>query len=323
MTEGLTIQLFLSRFYDDLFLVERKSRETADTYRQSVGEFLQWCATQRIKLARVKDSELTCYIVWRRTEGMSDTTIAKDISALRTFGSYVVRQGIWRENYALMLDRPKPHRLLPRVLSVEDVDKLLSSMGASGPLGIRDAALFELIYSCGLRISEAATLLVQNVHLDERMIIVHGKGDKERMIPFGDTAYEKLEKYLKDARPLLVKDKTVDEVFVNHRGKGISRKGIWKRFQDYEAASGVHAKVHTLRHSFATHLLAGGADLRSVQMLLGHTDLSTTQIYTHIEDKELRNYHKEYFPGHENSEERLEDREYDSKDKEKMDRGDI
>lgn len=298
MAEGLTIPLFLSRFSDDLLLVERKSAETAETYRLSVSELLSWCVVQRIKIASVGERELTYFIVWRRTQGKSERTIAKDISALRAFGSYLVRQGMWKENYALMLEKPKVSMPLPRVLSIQEVDKLLSAIETNNPLGIRDAALFELIYSCGLRISEAATLTVQNVHMAERVIIVHGKGDKERMVPFGDAAYDKLDKYLTAARPALVGNVAINEVFVNRRGKGISRKGIWKRFQDYEAISGIHAKVHTLRHSFATHLLAGGADLRSVQELLGHTDLSTTQIYTHVDSKSLRDYHREYFPGH-------------------------
>ena len=139
---------------------------------------------------------------------------------------------------------------------------------------------------------------MQNVHLNERIILVRGKGDKERIVPFGDEAKEKLSAYLSEARPLLVGKKTVAEVFVNYRGDRLSRKGLWKRFCGYEVKSGVHAKVHTLRHSFATHLLAGGADLRSVQELLGHADLSTTQIYTHVDDEQLRKNHEKYFPGH-------------------------
>lgn len=299
---NLTIPLFLTRFCDDLMLVERRSQETAETYRLSVGEFLDWCVEKRVKIADVGVNELLYYIAWRRTEGRSERTIAKDISALRAFGSYLVRQRMWQENHARMLDRPKAEHTLPRVLSVDQVDKLLGAIDTQTPLGMRDAALFELIYSCGLRISEAASLVVQNVHLAERIIIVHGKGDKERMVPFGDAAYDKLEKYLNEARPSLVGSRAIPEVFVNYRGAGMTRKGIWKRFQDYEVLSGVHAKVHTLRHSFATHLLAGGADLRSVQELLGHTDLSTTQIYTHVEDQQLKENHKEYFPGHDNRE---------------------
>ena len=167
-------------------------------------------------------------------------------------------------------------------------------------LGQRDDALFELIYSCGLRISEACDLTTAHVHLNEHLILVHGKGDKERLIPFGGKAEEKLTNYIKNVRPLLVKEKVVPQLFVNYKGDPISRKGVWKRFQELEVISGVDSKVHTLRHSFATHLLAGGADLRSVQELLGHSDLSTTQIYTHVTDCQLENIHEKFFPKFEN-----------------------
>jgi len=141
-------------------------------------------------------------------------------------------------------------------------------------------------------------LLIENLHLTERILIVHGKGDKERMVPFGEAAKKWLETYLEEVRPLLVGSRVVDEVFVNYKGEKISRKGVWKKFKAIEAMSGVHAKVHTLRHSFATHLLAGGADLRVVQELLGHSDLATTQIYTHVDDGQIKKSHHTYFPGH-------------------------
>jgi integrase/recombinase XerD len=298
MTEKLTVPVILSRFYTDSMLVERRSEKTAETYRLTAGEFLDWCVEKRIKLGAVNVQQLMYYIVWRKTHGCTELTLAKDISALRAFGSYLVRTGIWVENYALMLDRPKVSRPLPRVLTLKQVEKLLAAIDTSVPLGVRDAAIFEIIYSCGLRISEASGLLVQNVHLNEQLILVRGKGGKERIVPFGGQAKEKLTAYLDDVRPGLVGSKAVAEVFVNYRGEPMSRKGIWKRFQEYEALSGVHSKVHTLRHSFATHLLAGGADLRSVQELLGHADLSTTQIYTHVDDEQLRNNHQKYFPGH-------------------------
>ncbi len=298
MAEKLTIPVILSRFYTDIVLVLRRSQKTAETYRLSAGEFLSWCVEKKIKLHDIDFRELTYYLVWKKTKGCTELTIAKDISALRAFGSYLTRLGIWSENFALSLDRPKAARPLPRVLSVSQIESFLSSIDTSEPLGLRDAALFELIYSCGLRASEAASLLMQNVHLNERIILVRGKGDKERIVPFGDAAKEKLSAYLSVSRPLLVGKKTVAEVFVNYRGDPLSRKGLWKRFCGYEAKSGVRAKVHTLRHSFATHLLAGGADLRSVQELLGHADLSTTQIYTHVDDEQLRKNHEKYFPGH-------------------------
>ena len=293
----MTVQDLLDQFYTDIILVNRMSEMTAQTYRISAQEFLEWLVEQRIKLRDVTAQNLVYYLMKRKTDGNAELTLAKDISALRAFGEYLVRKNYWTENCALLLDRPKAGRHLPKVLSVEQTDELLSSIDTTKPLGVRDDALFELIYSCGLRISEACSLKVANVHFEERLILVHGKGDKERLVPFGEAAAQKLKKYMEEVRPELVKGRNISEVFVNYKGEPISRKGVWKRFQQMEALSGVHSKVHTLRHSFATHLLAGGADLRSVQELLGHSDLSTTTIYTHVTDTQLENAHKKYFEG--------------------------
>ena len=290
----------MEQFYTDLLLVKRDSEETAATYKESSSLFLEWCVQKQKKLKDITVQDLMYFLMDRRNAGNSENTLAKDISAIRAFGEYLVRKNYWEENVALELDRPKSARAIPRVLTIEQVDKLLSVIDTSTPLGKRDDALFELIYSCGLRISEAATLLVTNVHLEEKLILVHGKGDKERIVPFGGRAYDKLVLYLNEVRPGLCGQKVIDEVFLNYRGDPISRKGIWKKFQELEALSGVNAKVHTLRHSFATHLLQGGADLRSVQELLGHSDLATTQIYTHIDDRQLKSSHEKYFPGHKN-----------------------
>lgn len=291
----MTIEILLNQFYSDLLLVKRDSEQTAITYKISAEEFLNWLVTERIKLKDVSVQNLLYYIIKRKEKGCSELTIAKDISGLRAFGDYLERKGLWLENVALELDKPKTARNLPKVLSVEQIDALLDSIDKTTLSGKRDDALFELVYSCGLRISEVCTLKVVNVHLEERLILVHGKGDKERLVPFGDRAYEKILIYMNDVRPELVKGRNVAELFVNYRGNPISRKGVWKRFKELEALSGVEAKVHTLRHSFATHLLAGGADLRSVQELLGHSDLSTTTIYTHVTDRQLEEAHEKYF----------------------------
>ncbi|MBO5730489.1 MAG: tyrosine-type recombinase/integrase [Treponema sp.] len=295
-------ELLIRRYCSQLLTVDRKSRLTAETYKLAVEEFLLWLQNTfsytdcRACLSGLVVQDINDYLIWRRTQDTQQLTVAKDISALRSFGSFLVEEGIWQENLVQLVERPKIQWALPRVLSVEQVDSLLAAIDTSEPLGIRDRALFELVYSCGLRISEVAGLLMRNVHLQERMLIVLGKGSKERVLPFGDAAYEWLSLWIREGRPAIVGSKLVAEVFVNYRGQPLSRKGIWKRFQELEALSGVTAKVHTLRHSFATHLLSGGADLRSVQELLGHSDLSTTQIYTHIEKDELHLYHKEFFP---------------------------
>lgn len=291
----MTIELLLENFYSDLLAVNRRLERTAETYTESCRIFLNWLKDQQVKLSAVDTQTLLFFLIWRKDKGATELTIAKDISALRSFGSYLVRKEYWVENVADLIDRPKKHRNLPKVLSIDEVEKFLASIDISTPLGVRDRALFELIYSCGLRISEACTLKISSLHLNERILIVKGKGDKERMVPFGEEAKFRLSDYLNNVRPQLVGSRQVAEVFVNYKGEPISRKGVWKNFKAYVALSGVSAKVHTLRHSFATHLLSGGADLRTVQELLGHSDLETTTIYTHIENKQLESAHEKYF----------------------------
>jgi len=294
----MTIDELLEQFYADLILVKRDSEQTAATYKISAMEFLNWLVVEKIKLREVTPQNITYYLAKRKTSGCSEMTIAKDISGIRALGEFLVRKEYWEENIGLLLDRPRATREIPKVLTIDQIDKLLSNIDTSNPCGKRDDALFELIYSCGLRISEACTLLTANVHMVERLILVHVKGDKERIIPFGDRAYEKLDIYINTVRPELTKGRSVPELFVNYKGDPISRKGVWKRFKELETLSGIDAKVHTLRHSFATHLLMGGADLRSVQELLGHSDLATTTIYTHITDTQLDEAHEKYFKPH-------------------------
>lgn len=280
-------------------MVKRVSEQTSITYKTSAREFLIWLMDKKIKLKNVTSKDLLYFLVQRKTEGRDERTLAKDISVLRALGDYLVRKNYWVQNEALLLDRPKAHGSLPKVLSIEQVDLLLDSIDTSTLSGKRDSTLFELIYSCGLRISEACNLKISDVHLNEHLILVHGKGNKERLIPFGEKALEKLIYYIENVRPELVRGKNTPDLFVNYKGEPISRKGVWKRFKQLQALCGIDSKVHTLRHSFATHLLKGGADLRSVQELLGHSDLSTTQIYTHITEDQLMDVHKKYFPGHE------------------------
>jgi integrase/recombinase XerD len=183
------------------------------------------------------------------------------------------------------------------VLKVEEVESLLATIDTESATGLRDRALFELIYSCGLRISEAVELSPDSVYLTEGLIRVRGKGNKERLVPMGEEARYWLSRYLSDGRTRLSKPtKPSRSLFLNNRGDGLSRKGMWKRFRELSERTGIEAKVHTLRHSFATHLLEGGADLRAVQELLGHADISTTQIYTHVEKADLKDYHRDHHP---------------------------
>ena len=239
----MRLDAFLDQFYADLLMAERNRQLTAMTYRISAEIFLLWCQDRHLKLSKVTSKDLIYYSVWRKTQGISEITLAKDLSGLRALGEFLVREKYWTENYALVLDRPKLAKTLPAVLTRNEIELLLSSIDISTPLGIRDKAIFELIYSCGLRISECCSLKIVNLHLHEMFILVKGKGGKERVIPFGKEAKEILEKYLNEVRPALVGDKVVPEVFVNFRGQAISRKGIWKKFKQIQAITGIDAKV--------------------------------------------------------------------------------
>ncbi len=199
------------------------------------------------------------------------------------------------DNPALTIESPRREKKLPRAFSPEQVERLLSAIPLDTPNGIRDRALFELVYSCGLRVSEAVSLSLPDVRFRERVVFIKGKGNKERIVPFGSEAESRLRAWLEGPRAELSGNSRCDAVFLNNRGTRLSRKGIWKRFQEIEARAGVTGKIHTFRHSFATHLLSGGADLRSVQELLGHADISTTQIYTHVDDDSLALYHADFF----------------------------
>ena len=221
--------------------------------------------------------------------------MARVVSSLHAFFKFLRLERLRVDDPSELIETPKQDRTLPSVLAPEEVDRFLASIDPTTARGLRDRALFELIYSCGLRISEAADLSFDRLYLRERVIRVIGKGRKERLVPFGEDAAMWLTRYLEEGRPALAKGRS-DRVFLNQAGKGISRKGIWKRFDGLREASGLEAKVHTFRHSFATHLLAGGADLRTVQELLGHSDISTTQIYTHIDPESLQDYHRDFFP---------------------------
>lgn len=284
------------RFKAHLLLVRKRSALTAEAYLRELDHLEVFLARQGKEPLTATGEDLLSFLVWRHEKGLSRTTMARLVSSIHSLYKFMKLEGLRHDDPSLLIQTPRQERNLPDVLRLEEIDKFLGSIDISTPNGLRDRALFELIYSCGLRISEAAGLTFDRLYLKERLLRVVGKRKKERIVPFGDEAHKWLEKYLKEARPHFEKGRKSDLVFLNQEGRGISRKGIWKRFSGIRAVSGVSAKVHTFRHSFATHLLAGGADLRTVQELLGHSDISTTQIYTHIEEEALQGYHREYFP---------------------------
>lgn len=268
---------------------------TVATYEGTLQLFFNYLKKLRLTAIDVQREECIGFIIARADSGLEGTTLARDLSALRSFFSFLCTQGFRNDNPTDGIESPRRGKKLPRVFDQSQIDLFLASIDIKRPGGLRDRCLFELIYSCGLRVSEAVSLSIKNINMNEQVLIVTGKGNKQRMIPFGSEAKKWLLMYLEHERPALMKAGNPTAVFLNNRGQRLSRKGMWKRFQEIESNSGVYGKIHTLRHSFATHLLDGGADLRSVQELLGHADISTTQIYTHVEAETLQMYHNEFF----------------------------
>lgn len=227
---------------------------------------------------------------------MEGRTIAKAMSALRALYRYMVAEGLATANPAAAVDPPRLRQRLPSVLAQDQVDRLLAGIDLRSANGLRDRALFELIYSCGLRVSEAVALDVGSLHLPQGFVTVAGKGGRHRLVPLMGAAEQWIERYLDRGRVCLAHAPSEPALFLNKSGRRLSRSGMWKRFRQAAVLAGLTAKVHTLRHSFATHLLRGGADLRSVQELLGHADITTTQIYTHIDDADMRDAHARHHP---------------------------
>ncbi len=289
----------LLRFQDYLIVELRLARRSVETYVRENAFFLEYLELEELSPLEIDTTGVIRYLIHRQSgrNALDQRTIAKVVSSLRSFFQYLVVTKERSDNPALLVEMPKMEHRVPGVLRVEQVEQLLENIETDNPFGLRDRALFELIYSCGLRISEAVELSVRSLFLSESIIRVRGKGNKERLVPIGGEAIRWLKLYLEEGRPKLVRQgRKTDKLFLNHLGGGLSRKGMWKRFREVSGKSGIAAKVHTLRHSFATHLLEGGADLRAVQELLGHSDISTTQIYTHIDKEDLQTYHHDFHP---------------------------
>jgi len=288
----------LKRYCSRLVAMERRSILTKDAYRFEISIFLDFLNEKEISLENTDASFLCEYIDMRREKNKIDSrSVAKAISALRSFYRFALDERLVKNNPAELLESPKRKTYLPEVLDKESVELLLSQIETETPQGCRDKCMFELIYSAGLRISEAASLNLKDIDITSGIAKVLGKGNKERIVLFGKEAKILLNQYIKISRPKLAG--TVNKtgaLFINRRGTRISRKGIWKNYAKYAALAGFSSHVHTLRHSFATSLLAGGADLRIIQELLGHTDLSTTQIYTHVETSMLKKNHSAFLP---------------------------
>jgi integrase/recombinase XerD len=283
-------------FADYLTAERGLSPTTVATYAAEARSFEAFLARSGRGAEQADAAEVEAYMTDRRVRDIDPRTLAKAASAIRSFYNFLVLEGRVEANPARLMEARRVAMRIPRYLTAEEIERLLDACDPLRPVGIRDRALFELIYSCGLRVSEAVGLTVGRVSLHEGAVRVMGKGSRERMIPLGERARTELDRYLAEARPALVGRAPVDTLFLGRGGRKLSRKTVWKSFKRLALHAGLEAKVHTLRHSFATHLLQGGADLRSVQELLGHADIGTTQIYTHVSQELLKRTHEEFHP---------------------------
>ena len=239
------------------------------------------------------------YVRHLNDKGMSANSIKRAISSIRVYHSYITEKGFMKDNPANLLEIPKVPRKLPNILTIQEIESILNSIPNKTPMATRDLAIFELLYSCGLRVTELCDLKISHILWDSDMIRVLGKGDKERFVPLGPIAKENLTNYLNQDRSELTKKKSkVSEVFLSRNGNKLTRMMIWILLKKWTANANIKKEVspHTLRHSFATHLLEGGADLRSVQEMLGHADITTTQIYTHLDKEHLKQVHRDFHP---------------------------
>lgn len=284
--------LILDEYEMYLSLERRLSKATIAIYCSELSLFLEaGHDVDAVSMQQVQEH----VIQQARQRCLSSRSVAKLLSALRSFFTYLQLKGGRSDNPVSLLPRPKEGVRLPDVASVEEVERLLAVIDDSDVLGLRDRALFELIYSCGLRISEACSLSVSHYHKDA--VTVLGKRSKMRRIPVGDVARLWVDAYLEESRPTLAGPRLGEKtLFLGRRGEALTRQAVHKRFASYTKASGLNFTVHTLRHSYATHLLAGGADLRSVQQLLGHSDIKTTQIYTHVDTGALQAAYERFHP---------------------------
>ncbi|SIS62534.1 site-specific tyrosine recombinase XerD [Alicyclobacillus vulcanalis] len=285
-------------FMDHLRLERGLSDNTTSSYARDLADFSRYLAREDRALERVDRTVVLRYLSDLKRRGMKPTTIARRMSALRAFFRYLVREGVVHLDPTQNVEVAAPDDHLPRVVSEEDVARIIGAVHRPDAMGLRDRAMLETLYATGVRVSELISLSLQDVELAAGFIRVEGKGNKERVIPLGEWAQEALTSYLRYGRPLLVRDRSEQAVFVNRFGRRLTRQGFWNILKAYAREAGVSGKVtpHTLRHSFATHLLEGGADLRVVQELLGHADISTTERYTHVTPQRLRDVYRSAHP---------------------------
>jgi integrase/recombinase XerD len=294
-----TLSFYIDSFLTMIAVEKGLARNTVEAYSRDLVQFSNFLADRGV--GSWKDAEsfhLRAYFSVMRSKGLSARSIARNVVTIRRFYRFLETEGVVGESPVPTFHLTAGARKLPHTLSVDDIGKLLAQPNPQEPLGTRDQAMLELLYATGLRVSELIALQMPQINFDGNFLTVKGKGSKVRAVPFGQWARQKLLTYIGEARRRLLKGKSSVFVFINRSGRPLTRQGFWKLIRGYALAAGIdkRATPHSLRHSFATHLLEGGADLRSVQSMLGHADISTTQIYTHVNGARLKEMHRRYHP---------------------------
>ncbi|GIW47166.1 MAG: tyrosine recombinase XerD [Deltaproteobacteria bacterium] len=286
-------------FLSYLRVVKGLSKNTVESYQRDISRFARYLEDKEIyDLNSVDYRTVLDFLSYLKARGLGARSVARALVSVRQFFKFLLLEKVVSKDPVFLIRSPKVQKKIPEVLSIEEVDALLSVPDESTAEGIRDRAMLEVLYATGIRVSELVLLELNSVNLELGYVVVYGKGSKERLVPIGQKAKEKLRQYLGTSRPYLLKNKSSSYLFVSRRGKRLTRQGFWKILKGYVVRAGISKNIspHTLRHSFATHLLQCGADLRTIQLMLGHSDISTTQIYTHIERERLKEIHKKFHP---------------------------
>ena len=288
----------IDRFLEHLVVERGLAQNSLEAYRRDLARYGGYLTGRRKRVTSLDRAEIPRYLLALREAGLSSRSVARHLSAIRQFHRFLVREGHAADDPTAHLDSPRPWRRLPAVLSSQEVEHLLAPREARTPQALRDCAMLELLYASGLRVSELVGLRLADLDLAVGIVRVLGKGDKERLVPLGDAAAESLRTYLSRGRPRLEKRRPCPHLFLGRHGRGLTRQMFWLVLKRYVRAAGITKPVtpHTLRHSFATHMLERGADLRSVQLMLGHADIGTTQIYTHVTRAHLKAIYDKHHP---------------------------
>jgi len=288
----------IDTWLDSLWLEKGLSDNSIASYRRDLRQYAHWLNTQGEHLLQAGRARLQQYLSWRLEQQLRSSSTSRLLSCLRGFYRYQLREARISEDPTLNLENPRMGRPLPKTLTEGDVERLLAAPDVGDPLGLRDRTMLEVLYATGLRVTELVSLQLEQINSRLGVIRVVGKGDKERLVPVGDEALHWVERYLREGRPLLAGNLREETLFLSRRGQAMTRQTFWYRVKRYATESGIDKPLspHVLRHAFATHLLNHGADLRVVQMLLGHADLSTTQIYTHVAQHRLQQLHQAHHP---------------------------